>query len=87
MCQRSHRTSNPSAWQQFTASSAQVNVCGEMWSLPKRYKVCKFLGKGSCGVVVSAMDAARDNEIVAIKRIRNLFDNLTVRVRLPQVLS
>lgn len=46
------------------------------WKLPPRYEVKKLLGKGSYGQVAEGFDKV-ENRKVAIKRIKNLFGELT----------
>ncbi|KAL0491010.1 mitogen-activated protein kinase [Acrasis kona] len=50
-----------------------TNVCGNMFTLPKRYEVTGAVGKGGYGTVVSAIDH-KTKENVAIKKIVNLFE-------------
>lgn len=50
----------------------QQIIEGETFDIPEYYKVEKIIGRGSYGVVASALDM-RTNEKVAIKKISNLF--------------
>lgn len=45
---------------------------GETFEIPEHYKVQQLIGRGSYGVVASAIDT-RTNERVAIKKISNIF--------------
>eukprot|EP00929_Paragymnodinium_shiwhaense_P008035 TRINITY_DN111960_c0_g1_i1.p1 TRINITY_DN111960_c0_g1~~TRINITY_DN111960_c0_g1_i1.p1 ORF type:complete len:460 (-),score=98.63 TRINITY_DN111960_c0_g1_i1:96-1475(-) len=54
--------------------------------LPKRYQVQKLIGSGSYGAVYEAFDSESD-ELVAIKRVEDLFDDLTEGKRILRELS
>lgn len=45
------------------------------WRVPKQYQLQDDLGSGSYGSVVRARDVTRD-KLVAVKRIKHLFDNM-----------
>ncbi|KAF0980358.1 hypothetical protein FDP41_013572 [Naegleria fowleri] len=49
-------------------------VAGNKFEIPSRYEVKKVIGQGAYGVVVSAWDKER-NENVAIKKIFNIFEH------------
>ncbi len=50
----------------------QQIIEGETFDIPEYYKLEKIIGRGSYGVVASALDT-RTNERVAIKKISNIF--------------
>ncbi|KAG2392959.1 hypothetical protein C9374_009536 [Naegleria lovaniensis] len=50
----------------------QQIIEGETFEIPEHYKLLQIIGRGSYGVVASAIDT-RSNERVAIKKISNVF--------------
>ncbi|KAF0980947.1 hypothetical protein FDP41_012735 [Naegleria fowleri] len=50
----------------------QQIIEGETFEIPEHYKLLQIIGRGSYGVVASAIDT-RNNERVAIKKISNVF--------------
>lgn len=52
-----------------------IGVGSRRWLLPERYRMRKLLGSGSYGTVCEALDEDT-KELVAIKKISRLFDNL-----------
>lgn len=48
----------------------------------KRYHVLEIIGKGSYGVVCSALDTQNQNSKVAIKKIINVFDHVSDSTRI-----
>lgn len=68
------------------------NVRGVSFTIDKRYKIFKPIGVGAYGVVISAMDTSL-GQMVALKKIGGLFDDLTDakrvlrEIRLMQAMS
>lgn len=52
-------------------------VSGEYFCVDQRYKLIKVLGRGAYGVVCSANDEKLNGSKVAVKKIANVFDDLT----------
>ena len=48
-------------------------ICKEEFILPRRYQKLKRIGLGAQGTVCSAIDLARNNEKVAIKKLTKAF--------------
>jgi len=60
--------------QQLERSEYEDHIRRE-WKLPRRYEFRQVIGKGSYGYVIEAYDHVR-NELVAIKRVNRVFEDL-----------
>eukprot|EP00405_Crypthecodinium_cohnii_P036515 CAMPEP_0206535284 /NCGR_PEP_ID=MMETSP0325_2-20121206/6042_1 /ASSEMBLY_ACC=CAM_ASM_000347 /TAXON_ID=2866 /ORGANISM="Crypthecodinium cohnii, Strain Seligo" /LENGTH=421 /DNA_ID=CAMNT_0054032235 /DNA_START=210 /DNA_END=1471 /DNA_ORIENTATION=- len=60
------------------------------WALPERYKVMKIIGTGSYGSVCQATETKKDSKepgLVAIKKCKDIFDDLTDCKRILREIS
>lgn len=65
----------------MTAARAQLSAVGSRrWDLAERYTIRSILGSGAFGTVCEAVDNEQEEDgqkkLVAIKRVKGLFDNL-----------
>ena len=65
----------------FGALPASMHGFFQEWCEAKRYKVQEVIGQGSYGVVCAALDTGT-GEKVAIKKIKNVFDNVADATRI-----
>ena len=63
-----------------SVSTRKIKVQNHNFTIDKRYKILEIIGKGGYGVVVSVLDKLT-GDIIAIKKIKKVFNNVTYAKR------
>ena len=57
----------------------EYNYNDEILYIPTRYEPGEIIGVGAYGIIISAKDTQNNNQLVAIKKVKSISDNIDLK--------